>query len=140
MGLKGSPGRPANLFGVTPRAPLAALAGAVALAAGCSGDDGSASGSPTVASGAGAQAAASSQVRLKRIGTFRQPVYLTAPPGDRSRVFVVEQAGRIRVVRSGRKLARPFLDIRGRVRAGGERGLLGLAFAPNYASSRRFYV
>src|SRR3954453_3377147 len=142
MGLKGSPGRPANLFGVTPRAPLAALAGALALAAGCSGDDGSASGSPTAASGAGAgaQAAASSKVRLKRIGTFRQPVYLTAPPGDRSRVFVVEQAGRIRVVRSGRKLARPFLDIRGSVRAGGERGLLGLAFAPNYASSRRFYV
>jgi len=53
---------------------------------------------------------------------------------------VVEQAGRIRVVRNGRTLGRPFLDIRSDVSSGGERGLLSMAFAPDYASSHLFYV
>jgi glucose/arabinose dehydrogenase len=55
-------------------------------------------------------------------------------------VFVVEQAGRIRVVHDGRRVGRPFLDISRDVSAGGERGLLSMAFAPDYARSRRFYV
>ena len=84
--------------------------------------------------------AAQGGVRLVRVGTFANPVYLTSPPGDRRRLFVVEQEGTIRVVRDGRKLARPFLDIRGTVQAGGERGLLSMAFAPDYSRSRRFYV
>jgi glucose/arabinose dehydrogenase len=88
----------------------------------------------------GAQAAVTGKLRLARIGTFDAPLYLTAPPGDRRRLFVVEQAGRIRIVRSGRKLSKPFLDIRSKVLSGGEQGLLGLAFAPDYASSGRFYV
>ena len=79
-------------------------------------------------------------VRLRRIGTFDAPTYVTAPPGDRRRVFVVEQPGTIRVVRAGRRLRRPFLDIRGDVSSGGERGLLSMAFAPDYARTRRFYV
>jgi glucose/arabinose dehydrogenase len=79
-------------------------------------------------------------VRLRRIGTFDAPVYVTGPPGDRRRVFVVEQGGTVRIVRGGRKLSRPFLDVSDRVAAGGERGLLSLAFAPDYASSGRFYV
>ena len=54
--------------------------------------------------------------------------------------MVVEQAGVIRVVRGGRTLSRPFLDIHALVTAGGEQGLLGLAFAPDYAASGRFYV
>ncbi|MDX6661545.1 MAG: hypothetical protein QOJ55_2367, partial [Solirubrobacteraceae bacterium] len=57
-----------------------------------------------------------------------------------SRLFVVEQAGRIVVVRSGRHLRRPFLDIRSSVSSGGERGLLSMAFAPDYAKTKRFYV
>jgi glucose/arabinose dehydrogenase len=77
---------------------------------------------------------------LVRLGGFSSPVYVTAPPGDSSRVFVVEQAGRIMVVRNGRKLATPFLDIRSDVLAGGERGLLSIAFAPDYARSGLFYV
>jgi len=61
--------------------------------------------------------------------------------GDGSgRLFVIEQAGRIRVVRDGRLLPEPFLDITGRVSAGGERGLLGLAFAPTFAADGRFFV
>jgi glucose/arabinose dehydrogenase len=85
-------------------------------------------------------AAAARGVRLKRIGTFESPVFVTSPPGDRSRQFVVEQGGRVMVVRGGRKLDEPFLDIRDQVTAGGEQGLLSLAFAPDYAESGRFYV
>jgi glucose/arabinose dehydrogenase len=77
---------------------------------------------------------------LRRVGTFSEPTYVAAPPGDRSRLFVVEQGGTIRVIHRGRKLARPFLNIEGRVQAGGEQGLLSMAFAPNYRKSRRFYV
>src|SRR5918992_2620319 len=82
--------------------------------------------------------AADGEVRL--IGNFSSPVYLTAPPGDGERVFVVEQAGRIRVVRGGSALATPFLDITGPVLDGGERGLLSMAFAPDYAASGLFYL
>ena len=84
--------------------------------------------------------AAARGVKLVRVGSFDQPVYVTSPPGDRSRLFVVEQPGTIRVMRSGRKLSRPFLDIRSDVEAGGEQGLLSMAFAPDYSTSRRFYV
>ncbi len=67
-----------------------------------------------------------------------QPVAVTTP-GD-GRLYVVEQGGTVRVVQDGALLAEPFLDLRDRVRSGGERGLLGLAFAPDYASSGRLYV
>src|SRR4051812_46738693 len=83
---------------------------------------------------------AAAGVRLLRLGHFRSPTFLTAPPGDRHRRFVVERAGRIRVLVGRRKLRAPFLDIRGRVQTGGESGLLSMAFAPDYASSHRFYV
>ena len=85
-------------------------------------------------------AAAARGVRLKQVGSFEQPVLVTSPPGDRARQFVVEQEGRVMVMRDGRKLDTPFLDIRGQVTAGGEQGLLSLAFAPDYAASGRFYV
>ncbi len=94
-------------------------------------------GTPATTTTAGA---AATGVRLQRVGSFDTPVYVTAPRGERRRVFVVEQAGVIRVVRGGRTLARPFLDIRARVTSGGEQGLLGLAFAPDYATSGQFYV
>jgi glucose/arabinose dehydrogenase len=68
------------------------------------------------------------------------PVDLQVPPGERGRLFVVEQAGRIRIVRNGAVIATPFLDIVGRVGSGGERGLLGLAFHPQYASNGRLFV
>ncbi|MBX6362909.1 MAG: PQQ-dependent sugar dehydrogenase [Gemmatimonadetes bacterium] len=67
------------------------------------------------------------------------PVYLTAPPGD-PRLFIVEQPGRIRIVKDGRLLDRPFLDITAKVRSGGEQGLLSVAFDPNYAQTGFFYV
>ncbi len=85
-------------------------------------------------------APAAKRIRLARIGTFDQPTYLTAPPGSRTRQFVTERDGVIRVRRSGRRLATPFLDIRDLVDTEGEGGLLSMAFSPGYNSNRRFYV
>jgi len=70
---------------------------------------------------------------------------VTSSPGDTSgRLFVVEQTGKIRIVEGGGDggvVERPFLDLSREVDlAGNERGLLGLAFAPDYAKSRRFFV
>jgi glucose/arabinose dehydrogenase len=76
------------------------------------------------------------RVKLKRIGRFNSPTYVTSAPGIAG-VFVVERGGRIRLVQ-GRK-RRSFTSIPG-VSTGGERGLLSVAFAPNYASSRLLYV
>ena len=67
------------------------------------------------------------------------PVYLTAPKND-PRLFVVEQPGRIRIVKNGALVAAPFLDITSRVVSGGERGLLSMVFDPVYATNGRFYV
>jgi len=69
-----------------------------------------------------------------------QPVFVTAAPGDARRLFVVEQTGRIRVIRDGVLLTQPFLDLSGLVSTGGERGLLGLAFSPAYAANGWFFV
>lgn len=77
---------------------------------------------------------------LAAVDTFVHPVYLTHPPADSARLFVVEQDGRIMIVRRDTTLARPFLDIRGAINNGGEEGLLSLAFHPDYASNGRFYV
>ena len=78
---------------------------------------------------------------LARIVTgLQRPLWVGGAGDGSGRLFVVEQAGTIRVIRDGRLVARPYLDIRGLVSSGGERGLLGLAFAPTYARDGRFYV
>jgi glucose/arabinose dehydrogenase len=69
------------------------------------------------------------------------PLFLTAPSGDMNRLFVVEKGGLIKIVnRANNALIGTFLDISNLVSAGGEQGLLGLAFDPQYATNRRFYV
>ncbi len=69
------------------------------------------------------------------------PVYVTQPADGSGRLFIVEQAGMIRILRPGvGLLPTPFLDIRSRVVSGGEQGLLSVAFHPSYASSGRFFV
>jgi glucose/arabinose dehydrogenase len=71
---------------------------------------------------------------------LRFPTYLTTPPGD-DRLFVLEKAGAIRIIKSGVLLITPFLDLTAKVESeGGEQGLLGLAFAPDYATTGRFFV
>ncbi|MEX5748378.1 sorbosone dehydrogenase family protein [Massilia sp. X63] len=67
------------------------------------------------------------------------PTWLTAPPGD-ARLFVLERAGRVRIVENGNTLALPFLDIGGRVFTGGEGGLLSMAFDPQFARNGYFYL
>jgi glucose/arabinose dehydrogenase len=129
------------------RHPAALLSASIVLLAGCGGcgngtDPGPASGGGAAAKPATTSAPASSarSVGLKRVGTFSSPVYVTAPPADKHRLFVVEQGGRIRVLKDGHELSTPFLDISSKVLSGGERGLLSMAFAPDYKSSGRFYV
>jgi hypothetical protein len=68
------------------------------------------------------------------------PVHLTAPPLDTHRLFIVEQDGRIRIVKDGVLLATPFLAIEDDVLCCGERGLFSVAFHPDYAVNRRFFV
>ena len=68
------------------------------------------------------------------------PVYITNAADGSNRLFVVEQRGRIRIVENGAVVATPFLDIASKVLYGGERGLLSVAFPPNYAEKGYFYV
>jgi len=70
---------------------------------------------------------------------FSSPLYLTAPTGD-PRLFVVEQTGKIRIVQGGTVLPTPFIDLSAKISAGGERGLLSMAFHPDYAHNGFFYV
>ncbi len=73
------------------------------------------------------------------ISGLDDPVRLVAPGGD-SRLFVVEQSGRIKVFDQDGSFRDVFLDVSGLISQGGERGLLGLAFAPDYETSGRFYI
>jgi glucose/arabinose dehydrogenase len=75
-------------------------------------------------------------------GGFDQPVGIAAPPGDTSRLFVVEHTGKIKIINlpSGVVNEIPFLDISSEILTGNEPGLLAMAFDPNYAVNGRFYV
>jgi len=81
------------------------------------------------------------RVQLQRVATgLTQPLYAVHAGDGSRRLFVVEQSGVVRILRDGRLLPAPFLDIRRRVIAGGELGLLSVAFHPRYASNGRFFV
>ena len=83
---------------------------------------------------------ASNQLGLKRIGSFDNPTYIAGAPGFPKLLFVVEQPGKVAVLRGGHELGHPFLDISDLVDFGGERGLLSIAFPPDYKQSGSFYV
>src|SRR5687767_13681706 len=68
------------------------------------------------------------------------PLEIAHAKDGSGRLFVVEQGGRIRVIRNGQLQATSFLDIAGSVLSGGESGLLGMAFHPAYAANGRFFV
>jgi glucose/arabinose dehydrogenase len=78
--------------------------------------------------------------RLVRVGHFDAPIFAGSPPGVRGVLYVVEQAGQIVVWQNGTSRPIPFLDIRSKVRSGGEQGLLSVAFDPGYAANGLFYV
>src|SRR5688572_13881388 len=89
----------------------------------------------------GLPASLHAQLRTRVHATgFTTPVAFVQDPLDRAVQFVVEQGGRIRALRNGALLPADFLDLRSAVRSGGEQGLLGMAFAPDSASTGRFYV
>ena len=84
---------------------------------------------------------ASSQMRSQVVVEgLVNPVAFVVDPADHSTFYVVEQRGTIRTVRNNTVSPSLFLDLRASISAGGERGLLGLAFPPDAAQSRRFYV
>jgi Glucose / Sorbosone dehydrogenase/PKD domain len=83
--------------------------------------------------------AAPGAIQLVSIGTFVAPTYITAPPGDTARVFVVEKRGTVEVLHDG--VVSKFLDIQSRVtQSGTEQGLLSIAFDPNYATNGLLYA
>jgi glucose/arabinose dehydrogenase len=84
-----------------------------------------------------ATSARADAIGLQPVGTFSSPIYVTSPPGD-PRLFVVERAGTIQVLDNGTKTQ--FLDISAMTTTDGERGLLSMAFDPNYATNGLFYV
>src|SRR6188768_1884053 len=107
----------------------------------CSGDNGGG-----IGGGAGPAPGPSNSLTLQPVATstvFSSPLFLTAPIGNSSetRLFIVEQGGLIRIVDvSSGALIGTFLDLSSRVLSGGERGLLGMAFDPDYATNGFFYV
>lgn len=72
--------------------------------------------------------------------SFSQPVAMLQAPGDNSHWYVVEQGGRVHVFATETPAAAPFVDIRDRVASGGEKGLLGMAFHPDYANNGWVYL
>lgn len=116
------------------RRPAASLLLAILTLTGCSSGPGDEAGRPHPLVPQGGTLSA----HLELIDTgLDSPVAIAFPPGS-STPHVVEQDGRIR--RRDGSTWNLFMDIRGRVLSGGERGLLGLAFDPDYQSNRRFYV
>jgi Glucose / Sorbosone dehydrogenase len=84
--------------------------------------------------------AAKAAPQLQKLGDFDQPLYVAAAPGDSTRLYVVEKAGSIRVLRNGVKLPTPFADLSADVSDAGEQGLLSIAFAPDFTASRLLYA
>ncbi|MEM7516032.1 MAG: PQQ-dependent sugar dehydrogenase [Planctomycetota bacterium] len=123
------------------RLPIGFFVALVSILPSC--DSGGGSGGGAAAPGGGGM---QSQVTLGTQlvqSSFNTPTFLTAPAGD-SRLFVAEKGGVISIIETNTTppttLPVPFLDISGLISNGGEQGLLGLAFAPDYATSGRFYV
>lgn len=100
----------------------------------------------TVALAAGASATATVNYRavalalaLREVAHVDDAVFVTAPEGD-PRLFIVDRSGRIRIMRDGRMLTLPFLDISGRISMQGEGGLLSMAFHPQFSSNGQFFI
>src|SRR4030067_191488 len=71
---------------------------------------------------------------------LREPVHIAVAPDDSGQMYVVEQAGVVRVVERGQLRPEPFLDIRGQVESGGEKGLLSIAFHPRHRENGWFLL
>jgi glucose/arabinose dehydrogenase len=112
---------------------LLAVPAATAVMAGCGSGSGNGGTATQPVRDAG-------QVRLEKVGDFNQPDYVTQPPGSDD-LYVVERQGTVRIVRDGRVVSAPALDITDRVTSDGEeQGLLSVAFPPDFQSSREAYA
>jgi glucose/arabinose dehydrogenase len=138
-----SPPRPSTASRVAsrPLARAAALGLALVVAACASGPSsgGPSSGGPSSAppGPGGSSQPPLPAVALEEIATgLAQPLFVTSSDDGRGSLYVAEQGGRVRIIRDGQLLATPFLDIADRVTAGGEQGLLGLAFPPDWGEVR----
>ncbi|MGB0911784.1 MAG: PQQ-dependent sugar dehydrogenase, partial [Nitrospirales bacterium] len=82
------------------------------------------------------------QFELSAISTnnLHKPIFLTHAENKNGRLYIVEQKGKIRILEKGRILSKPFLDISTMLATGGEQGLLGLAFHPNYQKNGRYFI
>jgi glucose/arabinose dehydrogenase len=70
-----------------------------------------------------------------------RPLFVVSPPGDTNRVFIIEQTGKIKIMKSGVVQTRPFMDVGSLITTfGNEQGLLGMAFHPKYAANGKFYL
>ena len=74
------------------------------------------------------------------VGVFTNPLAISNAGDGSGRLFVVEQGGAVKIVRNGAVAAQPFLNVSSLVTAGGEQGLLGLAFPPGFSARQNFYV
>src|SRR5262245_45907993 len=90
--------------------------------------------------GPAATAAQAAGVKLTSVATLDSPMFVTAPRGDSRRVFVVEREGDIRLIEDGKLRSMPFLRQAGVSIRNAEQGMQSMAFAPDYATSGRFYV
>src|SRR5215471_21315622 len=90
----------------------------------------------------GAQSQASSILATRVATDLTEPLFAGAPPGDTSRLFIVEKTGAIKILdlASAQVLPTPFLNLSGQIASDGERGLLGLAFDPDFANNGFFYI
>jgi glucose/arabinose dehydrogenase len=95
---------------------------------------------PLTDGGGAAAAPSSSTVKLVKVAEVAEPVLAIGARDGTGRLFIVSKAGRIRILKSGALLAKPFLDISGSVLNNGEQGLLGLAFHPSFKTNRKLYV
>ena len=92
-----------------------------------------------IASPAGADTTTSGDLRLASIGTFAAPIFITSPPSDLNRVFVVERGGTVQLIKND-GAPTTFLDLHSLVSTSGDGGLLSIAFPPDYGTSGLFYV
>src|SRR5262245_36987767 len=94
----------------------------------------------------GVPTASRTTIRTTRVASgLTKPCWVTSPPGDTHRIFILEQDGRVRIVKDGLLLPTSFLDVAAITRSpvdggGNEQGLLGLAFSPNYATDGFFFI
>ncbi|WP_437283597.1 PQQ-dependent sugar dehydrogenase [Sorangium sp. So ce375] len=132
--------------------------GAGGTSAGVSSSSASSGGGPSGSAGSGAACAGVPRLKLTQVAAgLETPVFLASPPGDGSRMFVLEKAGTVRLIKDGVLRSTPFLDIRGGASCPpsqpasanplvctpsptAEGGLLGMAFHPDYATNRRFWL